>query len=74
MFLVKADHSGVCDIFAAERIKKGVSPFYPVEYVQKTVLIFTWSEQSKRAFITIEEECTVAMLCDDVFEYTNTTS
>ena len=55
MFLVKADHSGVCDIFAAELIKKGVSPFYPVEYVQKTVfnLHMVWK---KEAFITIEEE------------------
>ena len=41
---------------------------------KRPFLIFTWFEKSKKAFITIEEECTVAMLCDDVFEYTNTTS
>ena len=34
---VHADHSGVCDIFSAER-KKGVLPFHPVQYVQKSVL------------------------------------
>ena len=35
---VHADHSGVCDIFSAERKKRGRGPFHPVQYVQKSVL------------------------------------
>ena len=35
---VHADHSGVCDIFSAERKKRGRGPFHPVQYGQKSVL------------------------------------